>query len=78
MNPLTRREVEVLRLVAGGLRNREIARKLGISEQTAKNHLSTVLHKLGVPNRTHAVTFAVQHGWIDFGDVALEEARQTD
>ena len=63
-NPLTTRELEVLALVAGGLRNREIAQTLAVSEQTVKNHLSTVLHKFGVPNRTQAVAYAVRHGWL--------------
>jgi DNA-binding NarL/FixJ family response regulator len=63
-NPLTTRELEILALVAGGLRNREIAQTLGVSEQTVKNHLSTVLHKFGVPNRTQAVAYAVRHGWL--------------
>ena len=63
-NPLTTRELEVLALVAGGLRNREIAQTLAVSEQTVKNHLSTVLHKFGVPNRRHAVAYAVRHGWL--------------
>jgi DNA-binding NarL/FixJ family response regulator len=63
-NPLTTRELEVLALVAGGLRNREIAQTLAVSEQTVKNHLSTVLHKFGVPNRTQAAAYAVRHGWL--------------
>ncbi len=63
-NPLTTRELEILALVAGGLRNREVAQTLGVSEQTVKNHLSTVLHKFGVPNRTQAVAYAVRHGWL--------------
>jgi DNA-binding NarL/FixJ family response regulator len=63
-NPLTTRELELLALVAGGLRNREIAQTLAVSEQTVKNHLSSVLHKFGVPNRTQAVAYAVRHGWL--------------
>lgn len=61
---LTLRELEVLRCVADGMRNREIAGRLEVSEQTVKNHLSTIMHKLGVPNRTHAVTYAVRQGWL--------------
>jgi DNA-binding NarL/FixJ family response regulator len=64
VNPLTPRELEVLRLAAAGRRNREIADELEVSIQTVKNHISTLLHKLGVPNRTHAVTYAVRQGWI--------------
>jgi len=63
-NPLTTRELEILALVAGGLRNREIAQTLAVSEQTVKNHLSTVLHKFGVPNRAQAAAYAVRHGWL--------------
>lgn len=73
--PLTPRELEILRHVAGGLRNREVGELFDVSEQTIKNHLSSILHKLGVPNRTHAVTYAVRQGWLtldgtDVGAVA--------
>ena len=68
VNPLTTRELEVLALVAGGLRNREVAQTLAVSEQTVKNHLSSVLHKFGVPNRTDAVAYAVRHGWLAIHD----------
>jgi DNA-binding NarL/FixJ family response regulator len=64
-NPLTGREAEVLRLVAGGLKNRDIAVRLDLSEQTVKNHLTGILHKLGAANRTRAVMYAVRHGWIE-------------
>jgi DNA-binding NarL/FixJ family response regulator len=77
--PLTPKELEILRHVAAGLRNREVGDLLDVSEQTVKNHLSSVLHKLGVPNRTHAVTFAVRQGWLTLEDVALEmDARAND
>jgi DNA-binding NarL/FixJ family response regulator len=66
--PLTSRELEVLALVANGLRNREIGESLGISEQTVKNHLSGLMHKLGVSSRTRAVTYAVRQGWLDVLD----------
>jgi DNA-binding NarL/FixJ family response regulator len=62
--PLTPRELAILRHVASGRRNREVGELLEVSEQTIKNHLSSILHKLGVPNRTHAVTFAVRQGWL--------------
>jgi DNA-binding CsgD family transcriptional regulator len=59
---LTRRELEVLRLVAAGRTNREIADALFISVPTVKRHLSTILGKLGVPSRTEASTYARAHG----------------
>ena len=68
--PLSPRELEVLRQVAGGLKNRQIADRLLLTEQTVKNHLSRIMHKLGVPNRTHAVTFAVRQGWLALDEVA--------
>jgi DNA-binding NarL/FixJ family response regulator len=66
---LTPRELEILAFVAAGLTNREISEALYISEQTVKNHLSTIFHKLGVPNRTHAVMYATRQGWLDLADV---------
>jgi DNA-binding NarL/FixJ family response regulator len=70
--PLTPRELDVLRHVAAGMRNRDVGELLDVSEQTVKNHLSSILHKLGVPNRTHAVTFAVRQGWLSLDEVAVE------
>ncbi len=60
--PLTRREVEVLQLLAAGLPNKTIAVRLGISEHTAKFHVSSVLSKLGAASRTEAVTTAARQG----------------
>jgi DNA-binding NarL/FixJ family response regulator len=77
--PLTPRELDILRHVAAGMRNREVGELLDVSEQTIKNHLSSILHKLGVPNRTHAVTFAVRQGWLTLDDTTEAEPRsQTD
>ncbi len=59
-DPLTEREVEVLRLMTGGYSNREIADALTISEGTVKNHISTILSKLGVRDRTRAVLKALE------------------
>jgi DNA-binding NarL/FixJ family response regulator len=60
--PLTAREVEVLRLMAGGYSNREIAEALGTAEGTVKNHASSILAKLGVRDRTRAVLTALERG----------------
>jgi len=59
---LSARELEVIKLVACGLDNSQIAAELGISARTAKNHLSNILAKLGVSNRVQAATYAVRHG----------------
>jgi DNA-binding NarL/FixJ family response regulator len=59
---LSARELEVIRLLAHGLDNSQIALELGISDRTAKNHLSNILAKLGVTNRVQAATYAVRHG----------------
>ncbi len=63
-DPLTEREIEVLRMVAGGYSNREIGEGLHLAEGTVKNHLSSVLSKLGVRDRTQAVLKAVELGYI--------------
>jgi DNA-binding NarL/FixJ family response regulator len=64
-DPLTPREHEVLRLVARGLSNRLIARELVLSEKTVKAHVSAILGKLGVADRTQAALHAVHHGLVD-------------
>ena len=61
---LTPRELEVLRMVAAGLANREIASRLGISEHTIKFHISSILGKLGASSRTEAVTHGIKRGLI--------------
>jgi DNA-binding NarL/FixJ family response regulator len=63
-DPLTKREVEILRLMAGGYSNREIADALGTAEGTVKNHASSILSKLGVRDRTRAVLKALELGYI--------------
>jgi DNA-binding NarL/FixJ family response regulator len=59
---LTEREREVLALVGAGLQNKEIARRLGISEKTVKAHLTSVFRQLGVYDRTQAALWAQRHG----------------
>jgi DNA-binding NarL/FixJ family response regulator len=61
---LTTREVEILRLVAAGMTNREIAAALTISDHTVRRHLQNIFAKLGVPSRAAATAFAFQHNLI--------------
>lgn len=61
---LSRRELHVLRQVAAGLSNKQIARHLGISEKTVRNHLSRAFNKLGATNRTEAVLSAIRRGLV--------------
>ena len=61
---LTARELEVLRLVAAGKRNREIAAELVISDHTARRHLQNIYGKLGVSSRAAATAFGLQHDLI--------------
>jgi DNA-binding NarL/FixJ family response regulator len=63
-SPLTDRELQVLRLVASGSTNRDIARKLGISEKTVARHLSNIFTKLDLPSRAAATAYAYQNGLI--------------
>jgi DNA-binding NarL/FixJ family response regulator len=68
---LTKREIEVLRLVAAGRANKEIARELEVAEQTIKTHVSSVLSKLGVQSRTQAALHAFRIGLVSGSEVAL-------
>ncbi|GJM08501.1 MAG: DNA-binding response regulator [Lysobacteraceae bacterium] len=63
-DPLTDRETEILRLMAGGYSNKEIANSLGVAEGTVKNHVSNILSKLGVRDRTRAVLKAFELGLV--------------
>jgi len=63
-DPLTERETEILRLMAGGYSNKEIANSLGVAEGTIKNHVSNILSKMGVRDRTRAVLKAFELGQI--------------
>lgn len=62
--PLSRRESEVLRLMAEGKNNRNIGKELVISEKTVKNHVSSILQKMNVDDRTQAVIIAIKLGWV--------------
>jgi DNA-binding NarL/FixJ family response regulator len=63
-SPLTEREAEVLRWLAQGLANKQIAAQLGISEHTVKFHVSSIYTKLNATNRTQAVREGLRNGWI--------------
>ena len=65
---LTEREMEVLRLIAGGNANKEIAAKFSITEETVKSRVSNILSKLGANDRTHAVTIGLKRGIIELPD----------
>jgi DNA-binding NarL/FixJ family response regulator len=73
-SPMSPREIEVLELVAAGRTNKEIAARLAISNQTVKNHISSILRKLQVNDRTQAVVYAMRRGWIK---VALPDESQS-
>ena len=62
--PLSSREMEVLSYVTQGMSNKEIALLLGISQQTVKNHVTSLLRKLGVEDRTQAAIYAIRRGWV--------------
>lgn len=77
-SPLSPRESEILQYVTRGMSNKEIAQLLGISHQTVKNHMTSILRKLAVDDRTQAAVYALRRGWVrlrdtvqpsdDFGD----------
>lgn len=67
-SPLSPREMEILQYVTRGMSNKEIAYALGISHQTVKNHMTAILHKLDVEDRTQAAVYALRHGWVRLQD----------
>jgi DNA-binding NarL/FixJ family response regulator len=67
-SPLSNREAEILDYIAYGNGNKEIAASLRISNQTVKNHITSILRKLSVNDRTAAVVYALRHGWIKLHD----------
>jgi DNA-binding NarL/FixJ family response regulator len=66
--PLSAREMQILELITRGFANKEIARELRISRQTVKNHMTNILHKLAVNDRTQAAVYALRRGWIRLED----------
>jgi DNA-binding NarL/FixJ family response regulator len=66
--PLSPREMEILQLIARGYSNKEVAHELGISRQTVKNHMTSILRKLSVNDRTQAALYALRRGWIRLQD----------
>ena len=70
--PLSPREMEILQLITRGLSNKEIAFTLGISHQTVKNHMTSILRKLDVDDRTQAAVSALRRGWVRLQDTVSE------
>jgi DNA-binding NarL/FixJ family response regulator len=69
LEPLTERELEVLRLAALGLSNREIADQLYVSPRTVQSHMANIFGKLNVGSRTEAVMVGLRRGWISLGEL---------
>jgi len=68
--PLSLREMEILQQIAQGKSNKEVAYELGISRQTVKNHMTSILRKLAVNDRTQAAIYALRRGWIRLQDIS--------
>ncbi len=77
-SPLSPREMEILQFVTQGLSNKEIAQTLKISHQTVKNHMTSILRKLAVEDRTQAAVFALRHGWVRLRDTLQNVGSETD
>jgi DNA-binding NarL/FixJ family response regulator len=71
--PLSNREMDILQLITRGMSNKEVALELGISYQTVKNHMTSILRKLAVNDRTQAAIYALRKGWIRLQDIDEEE-----
>jgi len=74
--PLTERELEIIRALARGMSDRQIAHSLGISEKTVRNHTSNIYRKLHIFDRTQAVIYAVREGIIDLEDLDYRPPRE--
>jgi DNA-binding NarL/FixJ family response regulator len=71
--PLSPREMEILQFVTQGKSNKEIAQSLGISHQTVKNHMTSILKKLDVRDRTQAAVYALRRGWVRTNDDSRDQ-----
>jgi len=69
---LTEREVEVLKMAAEGMYNKDIAHQLSLSVRTVEAHLGSIFNKFGVGSRTEAVVYALKRGWFSLGDLKIE------
>jgi len=76
-SPLSPREMEILEYVTRGLSNKEIAYSLGISHQTVKNHMTAILQKLDVEDRTQAAVYALRHGWVRIQDAKGKDSKES-
>ncbi len=76
--PLSPREMEIIRYITRGLSNKMIAHELGISHQTVKNHMTSILRKLDVEDRTQAAIYAIRHGWVRLQDIQAPTTRDSD
>ncbi len=76
--PLSPREMEIIRYITRGLSNKMIAHRLGISHQTVKNHMTSILRKLDVEDRTQAAIYAIRHGWVRLQDIQPSSPRDND
>lgn len=68
---LSPREMEILQCITRGMSNKAIAHRLGISHQTVKNHMTVILHKLNVADRTQAAVYALRRGWVRLQDTQM-------
>jgi DNA-binding NarL/FixJ family response regulator len=75
-HPLSDREMEVLSCVVRGMSNKEIAGLLGISHQTVKNHVTSILRKFGVEDRTQAVVYALKRGWVKLHEMDMNKPQE--
>lgn len=75
-HPLSDREMEVLSCVVRGMSNKEIAGLLGISHQTVKNHVTSILRKFGVEDRTQAVVYALKRGWVKLQETDINKPQE--